>query len=265
MSAKADAFPAEKDAIRWLAFYGVAADESVLARYDVVILDSGFQGPVSRIAKSGARVCGYISLGEIRTADPVLEFLDDAALLPPNPDWPGTRRVDVRHPSWRSMILDRQIPALASRGFGGLMLDTLDTPPYLELLDPERSHGMREAAIGLVNSIRALWPEMTLIMNRGYALLPDVLPSIDAVIAESLLTSQNPRTGGYAWLDSGQVQAQLTLLSPARLRRLPILSLDYWDPADRETIAEIYRRERALGHQPYVATRLLDEIVPERA
>jgi polysaccharide biosynthesis protein PelA len=61
------------------------------------------------------------------------------------------------------------------------------------------------------------------------------------------------------------VAAQGALLRPARERRppLPILSLDYWDPADAQTIREIYRRERALGNTPYVGTQLLDQIVPE--
>jgi hypothetical protein len=145
------------------------------------------------------------------------------------------------------------------------MFDTLDTPPYLELLDPARYRGMRDAAIGLVDSIGARWPEMMLIMNRGYALLPDVVQKIDAIIAESLMTTPDRQTGGFAWVDSHQVELQLRLLDPAVGRRppLPILSLDYWDPNDARTIAEIYRRERKLGHHPYVATRLLDQIVPE--
>lgn len=252
--------------IRWLVFYGTTADETILASYDIVILDFGFQGSISRIAAAGgARVCGYASLGEIRTSDPLLEFLDQEALLPENPDWPGTRRVDVRHPSWRSLVLDRQIPAIASRGFTGCMFDTLDTPPYLEHSDPARYRGMRDAAAELVDSIRMRWPEMMLIMNRGYALLPDLVQKIDAVIAESLLTAPDPETGRFAWVESHAVETQLALLGPALHRRppLPILSLDYWDPNDPKTIEEIYRRERALAHHPYVATRLLDKIFPE--
>ena len=263
---EASAFPTAENSIRWLVFYGVTAEEAILATYNIVVLDSGFQGSISLVAGAGTRVCGYLSLGEIRTSDPFLTFLDRAALLPENPDWPGTRRVDIRHDSWRSLVLDRRIPSLASQGFTGLMFDTLDTPPYLEQLDPARYHGMREAAIGLVDSIRARWPEMMLIMNRGYALLPDVVQKVDAVIAESLMTSPDRQTGGFAWVDPHQVELQLTLLNPAARRcpPLPILSLDYWDPDDAATIAEIYRRERELGHHPYVATRSLNQIVPEQ-
>jgi polysaccharide biosynthesis protein PelA len=258
--------PTAGRSIRWLAFYGTTADERILAAYDVVVLDPEFQGSISLVAEGGARVCGYLSLSEIRKSDPFFGFLDGAALLPENPDWPGTRRVDIRHPSWRTLVLDRRIPSLVTQGFTGLMFDSLDTPPYLELLDPVRYHGMREAAIALVETIRARWPDMMLIINRGYALLPDVLLKVDAVIAESLVTSPDQRVGGFTWIEPRQVELQLRLLSPAARRRppLPILSLDYWDPDDAVTVAKIYRRERELGHHPYVATRSLDKIVPEQ-
>jgi polysaccharide biosynthesis protein PelA len=254
-----------KKPFRWLAFYGATADEAVLTTYDLVVLDSGYRGAIDAISRTGTKACGYLSLGEIRTSDPFVQFLDPAALLQENANWPGTRRVDIRHPSWRSLVLDRQIPFLAARGFSGVMLDTLDTPPYLEHEDPVRYEGMREAAIVLVDSIRQRWPETTLVVNRGYALLPNLVDKVDAVIAESFMTSPDQHTGKFMWLDSHQVAAQLALLSPAvsKVPPLPILSLDYWDPSDVRTISEIYLKERALGHHPYVATRLLDRIVPE--
>ena len=253
------------NSIRWLAFYGERADEAILATYDIVVLDRGFQGSISMVAEEGARVCSYLSLGEIQTSDPLLDFVDRTVLLGENPDWPGTHRVDVRHPSWRSFVLDRTIPSIFAKGFKGLMFDTLETAPYLEQTDPARYHGMRAAAVELVATIRARWPEVILIVNRGYTLMPDLVDKIDAVIAESLITSPDQRSGGFAWVDPRQVELQLSLLKPAVQRSppLPILSLDYWFPDDAGTIAEIYRRERGLGHHPYVATQLLDQIVAE--
>jgi hypothetical protein len=50
----------------------------------------------------------------------------------------------------------------------------VDTPPYLELLDPARYHGMREAAIGCGFHSRTL-ARNDAHLDRGYALLPDVV------------------------------------------------------------------------------------------
>lgn len=260
----AEAMPAQGE-IRWAVFYGMQADEAALAAYDLLVLDAGFAGPIERFAMLGKDVCGYLSLAEIRTSDPLFGHVDPAALLEENPDWRGTRRVDIRHPAWRRFVIERQVPLLLARGFNGLMLDTLDTPPHLEQTDPVRFRGMRQAAIDLVDSIRSRWPGITLVMNRGYVLLPALLHSIDAVIAESLVASSDSQSGGFAWVDQARVDLQLRFLEPAskRFPRLPILSLDYWNPKDHVAVAEIYRRERAFGHHPYVATRLLDRIVPE--
>ncbi|MGP0002008.1 MAG: endo alpha-1,4 polygalactosaminidase [Acetobacteraceae bacterium] len=259
--------PASEQHVKWIAFYGQIANEQALASlasYDIVVLDPMFAGSIATVAADHARVCGYLSLGEIRKSDSFYDKVDPAALLEENPAWPGTRRIDVRHPSWKALVLAEIIPSIAAKGFAGLLLDTLDTPPYLEQQDPKGKAGMRQAAVDLVKAIHRSRPNMMVIMNRGYALLPNVIGSIDGIVAESLLTTVDQH-GGYKWNEPAQVAQQMALLAPALHSEvpLPILSLDYWNPEDTKTIAEIYRRERELGHHPYVGTRMLDRIVPE--
>jgi polysaccharide biosynthesis protein PelA len=251
--------------LRWVVFYGQTADEAILATYDIVILDPGFLGSIEAVARSGTQVFGYLSLGEIRTTNPFFDRLDPEAVLEENVHWPGTRRIDIRHPSWRSLVLDHLVPQIRAQGFAGLMLDTLDTPPHLEQIDPKRNAGMRKAAIDLVHAIHRRQPRMKLIMNRGYALLPKLIDILDALIAESLLTRPGPDGGSPVLANERDVAQQLAQLAPAKHRwsAVPILTLDYWAPEDTATIEVIYRRERALGHHPYVATPLLDRIVPE--
>ena len=250
--------------LKWLAFYGQSADDDALSAYDLVVLDPRFQGDLARIGAGGSRLCAYLSLGEVRRGEESFERLDPACLLEENAAWPGIWRVDVRQTAWRDFVLSDRLPAIRARGFTGLMLDTLDTPPWLEQVDPVANRGMREASIGLVQAIRQACPDMLMVVNRGYATLPDLQPMVDAVLAESLLTSPDP-DGGWRWNLAADVEAQLALLAPARDARppLPILSLDYWDPADAAGVREIYGRQRALGHRPYVATQLLGDIVPE--
>lgn len=252
-------------AFRWIAFYGETADEQVLAGYDLVVLDRMFRGAKAAITRRGARLFGYLSLGEINTADGFFPRLDPQAVLEPNPAWPATRRIDIRHPAWRELVLGGIIPAIVAGGFTGLLLDTLDTPAHLERQDPVGKRGMRQAAVELVRAIRHRYPDLTLIMNRGYDLLPMLAPSLDALMAESLITTGDAE--GYKWNSEAEIAQHLALIARAAHRRppLPVLSLDYWQPADLTGIRQIYRRERELGHLPYVATRLLEIIIDEPA
>jgi uncharacterized protein (TIGR01370 family) len=259
------AMPRERR-VKWLAFYGQTADENLLASYDIVILDPMFQGSLAQVDTKVTRLCGYLSLGEVRAADSAFGKIEPAALLEENAAWPGTYRIDVRHPSWRKLVLDELVPLITQLGFSGLFLDTLDTPPYLEQVEPVAGRGMRQAAIDLVRSIRDRYPGLFVVMNRGYALLPDVIDSVDAIVAESLLTvADDQANGGYKRTPATEVDQVLALLAPVAKgdNRMPILSLDYWDPEDTDAIRTIYARERELRHHPYVATRPLDRIIPE--
>jgi uncharacterized protein (TIGR01370 family) len=257
--------PAAAPAFRWIAFYGETADEQVLADYDLVVLDRMFRGDKAVIAERGARLFGYLSLGEINTADSFFPRLDPQALLDANPAWPATRRIDIRHPAWPALVLGGIIPEIVAGGFTGLLLDTLDTPTHLERQDPVGKRGMRQAAVELVRAIRRHYPGLTLIMNRGYDLLPTLAPSLDALMAESRITTADAE--GCKWTSDAEIAQHMALIARAAHRRppLPVLSLDYWQPEDRSGIRQIYRRERELGHLPYVATRLLETIVTEPA
>ena len=156
-------------------------------------------------------------------------------------------------------------PAILEGGFTGLLLDTLDTPAHLERQDPVGKRGMRQAAVELVRAIRHGYPGLTLIMNRGYDLLPMLAPSLDALMVESLITTGD--AAGYRWNSDAEITQHLALIARAAYRHppLPVLSLDYWPPEDLTGIRQIYRRERELGHLPYVATRLLETVVAEPA
>jgi len=251
--------------IKWIAFYGVDADEKILGAYDLVILDPGYKGSIDAIVEGGARVFAYMSLAEMRATNPHFAGLDQAAVIGENPNWPGTFRIDVRHPSWKETLLEQQIPDAIARGFSGLMFDTLDTPPFLEHINPQRNKGMRKAAIALLQAVRTRYAGLELIGNRGYMMFPEIVGILDAVIAESLISMPRKDGSGYMWVGTKEFSQQLAFIKKATLVKpgLPILSLDYWDPSDPITITEIYRRERDMGHHPYVATPTLDRIVAE--
>ncbi|MEH3148698.1 MAG: endo alpha-1,4 polygalactosaminidase [Methylobacterium frigidaeris] len=250
----------------WVVFYGEDIALDRLAAFDVAVLDADFRGDVGQLGRQGCEVLAYLSLGEIKKSSRLYRHLDDpGVLLAENPNWPDTFVCDVRRPSWQSLILDRALPTLVARGFTGVFFDTLDTPPHLEQTDPDRYAGMRLAAIDLVRAIRRSFPDLVLLMNRGYALLPDLKPELDGVVAESLLTTYDFAARTYKWVDQEQLTYHMQALQVLTFdpHILPILSLDYWECADTATVREIYAQERGFGHNPYVAEVLLDRIFPE--
>ena len=157
------------------------------------------------------------------------------------------------------------IPSILTKGFDGLFLDTIDALVQAENIDFQANQGMRDAGVQLIRAIRSANPEIPVMMNRGYSILPEVVDYIDALFAESLITTYDFNTRTYHFQTDENLGRQMAMLGPAReaSQPVPIYSLDYWNPADPDTLNRIYEMERNLGHAPYVATILLNELVPE--
>lgn len=172
--------------------------------------------------------------------------------------------MDVRDTRWVALVIEEMVPAILRRGFNGLFLDTLDNPPELERRDPVGNAGMTQAAARLVKALKLHWPQVPIILNRGYELLDSVARDIDHVLGESVYADYDFETKTYGKVPEPLYKWQVETLQRAQMSNpaLSVLTLDYWDPADRATIAEIYREQSANGFSPYVATIDLDRIVP---
>ncbi len=251
---------------KWTVFYGWDLDVNEFRGYDLIVLDPSFRGSLAAVSQWGASVLGYISVGEVRKTTDLYDVAKSAsALLPESPYWRDVFYVDVRISQWRSAIVERAVELVKVKGFNGVFLDTLDSPPFLEATDTVSFGGMGRAAVGIVRDIRRALPHALIVVNRGYLLLPELVEFLDGVVAESLITTYSGK--GFEWVTPEIVARQLEFLLPAKHHSLPvrILSLDYWDPQENQTIKEIYARERAMGHLPYVSDVLLDKVVPEPA
>src|SRR5262249_36542056 len=113
---------------------------------------------------------------------------DSSFLIEPDPDWPAISRVDLRDERWQRFLLEREVPRLLSLGFDGLMLDTIDTPPYLEDKDPARFAGSRRAVAAWLARLRERFPRAIVIAN-GTLALPDAAPYVDGFVVEGLFAT----------------------------------------------------------------------------
>jgi uncharacterized protein (TIGR01370 family) len=250
----------------WLVYYADTAPLEAFDPYGLVVLDREHHPALEPLSDSGKTLFGYISVGEASEDRAEFDRVKSWGILRgENPFWKGSYFVDLRDPRWGKMLIEETIPDILQRGFQGVFLDTLDNPIELERRDPIKNAGMTQAAARLVKAFKLHWPRVPLILNRGYGLLPMVGGTVEYVLGESIYTDYDFETKRYSKVEPALYREQVEILQNAAKQnpQLKILTLDYWDPADTATIAEIYKTERANGFLPYVATIDLDLIVPE--
>lgn len=251
---------------RWAVCYTDRPTPAALSAYDVVVLDGEHHPPIGPLVERGRTVLAYLSLTQIGRGRDVFAALDRAGIvLGRHPTWSDAHYLDVRRPEWASLVLEQLMPRALDAGFSGLFLDTLDDAEFLEDRDPSRFRGMKDAAVRLVRALRHHYPQAVLMVNRGYAVLPEIAGSIDMLLGESVLTTFDPATKAYRRVTDADAKWQIDALrrGQALNPRLKIFTLDYWDPADPEGVRRVYQEQRRNGFVPYVATPLLDVLVEE--
>ena len=251
--------------IPWVVYYAAELPPAAFYAYDLVVLESDRHPPIEPLIDRGKKVVGYLSLGEVNETRPYFaDVKGEGILLGENENWKGSYFVDVRDPRWTKRVIDELVPQILRRGFQGIFIDTMDNPGHLERLDAKANAGMLDAGARLIRTIRRNFPRMTIILNRGYDMLPSVERDIDMVLGESVYADYDFEAKKYGRVDEATYRQQVEILQAAARRQtnLKVLTLDYWDPADAAGIAEIYRIQAANGFSPYVATVELDRVVP---
>jgi polysaccharide biosynthesis protein PelA len=249
----------------WLVYFNQQGNTGDFNGYNPIVFDAD-RHPDLKPLKPVKTVLGYISLGEVNVQRSYFDSVQTAGILiAPNPNYPGSWYVDLRNPFWKELIIQTVIPSILNQGFTGLFLDNLDIPIYLEQVNSNGYTGMIRAAADLIIAIRAAYPNIPLMMNRGYQLLSAVGGSITYALGESVLTRFNSTTERYEYVPIREYQKQVAYLQNAQslYPKLILGSLDFWYPNDSLTISKIYHAERQNGFVPYVGAANLQQIVPE--
>jgi uncharacterized protein (TIGR01370 family) len=226
----------------------------------MIVLGSDPQVPPAELPPETVRL-GYLSVGE---ADPRRPYWSEVRAAPylvePDPAWPENTRVDLRDPRWQQILLGEEIPRLLAQGFDGLMLDTIDTAPYLEGKDPARFAGSRRALRELVKAIRARFPGAPVLAN-GIAGLSDVAPYVDGFVVEGVFATYDFGRRIYRETTGAERDWKLARIAEAQaVARRPVFTIDYADVGDVALAhwAESEAAER--GFKPYVGVRDLNTL-----
>ena len=248
----------------WAIYYDNKLPAKTFKDVDLVVFDRRHY-PKFDSLKGKTIVLGYVTAGEEYEHSPNLKLLKDKNLvLMQNERWKGYM-IDITGLEWQQMVLD-QVADAEKKGFDGVMLDTIESPLYWASVNrPERLPAMREAAVDLILKIRKSHPNMKIMVNRAFDILPAVAVDIDYSLAESILTNTDVSTGQFGlnppdtYNQAAEQLQNVVALAP----QLQVFTLDYWKQDDVKGLERIYAEQRANGFVPYVNTPALNTYTPE--
>jgi uncharacterized protein (TIGR01370 family) len=250
---------------KWAVYYGEALPAESFLPYDLVVFDSIKHPPLRPLQNRDKTLLGYLSVGEAETYRQDFDKVQSlGVLLGENKDWPGHYVVDIRNPKWTKYLIEEKIPQILFQRFDGIMLDTIESAVTLEMNNPQKYAGMKAAAVQLLRAIRMHYPDIKIMLNRGFDVLPHLADQIDMVLAESILVNAADPQKPVFFPDA--VYDELTGVireAQAVNPKLKVYALDYWLTGEKDTVKTIYERHRANGFIPYVSTVDLQQVVAE--
>lgn len=248
---------------KFVIYYSDEHSDNEFSGYDVIVFDRENHPYINNLKSKGKIILGYVSGSEL---DSNRDNFDDLKRrfkpLKENEIWKGSFIVDIRSVEWTAHIIENIIPDMIRKGFSGIFIDTLDSIEELEASDPDKYNGMIYAAVNMIKTIRMHYPNIKIMVNRGYKILPHVANDIDYVLAESTMATHDFETGKSSMVDKEIYQEyvdkakELRKISP----HLQIMTVDYWDMDDIDGVRDIYLKHRENAFIPYVTTVNLEKL-----
>jgi polysaccharide biosynthesis protein PelA len=235
-------------------FYGKQPPLDELARYDAAVIepDHGFEPPPATVPPSKPTWYAYVSVGEVNPSRPYFGDIPPGWLHGSNDAWQSSV-VDQTSPGWPAFLVDKVVAPLWRQGYRGFFLDTLDSYQLVATTDAARA-AQQAGLVAVIRAIHRRFPGAYLIMNRGFELLPDIHDIVDAVAFESLFRGWDQSKQRYVAVPPADRDWLLGQARTVRERyQLPLVSIDYCDPADTACGPDTAARIRALGMIPWVA------------
>jgi polysaccharide biosynthesis protein PelA len=257
-------------------FYGRDIPWESLGAFDIAVVEPGNVTPLptgpgwSHRLNPATQVAAYIAIGEVHPTRAYFKKMRPEWTLGENKDW-NSIVVDQAAPGWREFYLKEVIAPLWQQGYRAFFLDTLDSF-HLVAKTPEVKAAQVDGMVQLVRSIKSTYPEVKLIFNRGFEILPQVHKEAYAVVAESLFQGWDAGKQSYREVPQADRDWLWGQLKKCKDQYgLPVVSIDYVPPENRALARETAQKIKALGAVPWVTNPALDmlgvgqvEVIPRQ-
>ena len=241
-------------------FYGAQPPVDELSQFDRLVLepDNIKANELKALTEHGALAYAYLSVGEVGPTRAYAADIREEWVLGKNDVW-DSKVLDLNNPAVVDFLL-RRIDALVKAGYSGLFLDTMDS--YQIYAKTAEQKALQESAIAsFVQQVTRQHAGIRLISNRGFEVLDQTGPYLEAVAAESLFASWDNAAQRYVDVPEADRQWLMGKLNSARSQfGLDIIAIEYLPPERRAEARQVATAVARLGFTPWVSTPQLDYI-----
>lgn len=242
-------------------FYADQPPLALLGQFQRVIVeaDNLQTSELKRLHQQQAQVFAYLSVGEVSPTRRWYKQVERSWVLGRNNVW-DSDVLDLSNPEWQKFLLDQLVDPLVKQGYDGLFLDTLDSF-QLYATSAKAREQQAQALADLLRQIRKRYPKLKLIANRGFEVMPQIAPLLEAVVAESLFATWDNAKQAYLPVANENSEWLLDKLQAIQQEYgLEVVIIDYMPPAQRKVARQLAARIEKLGFVPWISTPGLDSV-----
>ncbi|MDD2700364.1 MAG: bifunctional glycoside hydrolase 114/ polysaccharide deacetylase family protein [Sideroxydans sp.] len=238
-------------------FYGANPPWDELHAFDAVVVEPLHVPDPKLHSTERTALFAYVAVGEVSPERAYLKAIPAVWKLGQNSDW-GSVVLDQSQPEWPAFFAEHVIKPLWDAGYRGFFLDTLDSYQLYTKTAAERAR-QEAGLVAVIRELKKRYPQARLIFNRGFEILPQVHREVYAVAAESLFQRWNAAQQKYLAVPPNDREWLLGQLNRIHWEyHLPVLSIDYVPPGQRDLARATAAKISDLGFIPWVTNPGLD-------
>ena len=201
-------------------------------------------------------IYAYVSIGEISSKVEEYKYIKSEWIISTNPAW-QSEVLDIKNSEYHNFLFKHIIDPILALGFKNLFFDTLDS--YNIAVKTESERKLYELVLSkLLHKIHKKYPEVKLILNRGFEIIDRVSTFIEAVLFESYYFGLGSEPGKYKKISDADREWLHIYIDKIKELGIDVIALDYLDEKEMSRANEAIKIIRANGMIPYVSNRDLD-------
>lgn len=240
-------------------YYGDNPPYDLLGSFDISIVEPGHGNTNTlQFKRHKEKFFAYVSIGEVEKNRSYYSQIKKEWIIGENKLW-ESKLLNLANREYQEFLINHVIKDLMKEGYKNFFFDTVDSYHLLSLNEKMRNN-YEDDIVLFLKKLKKKYPDIKLILNRGFEIIDRAYPYIDGVLFESLFYGLDNKTLDYHKVSQKDREWLLTKVKNIKSYDLIVIALDYLPPSQKEKAKDIAKEIKSLNIVPYIGDKHLHNI-----